>query len=195
MYVALCRDGATKRNGIRDHYRKGGAMKKLVGAGLALLFLAAVAHAGERIEGKITAIDAEKGTIDVSGVTVNAKDAKVKDLIFPSGLSHLRVGWGIEAEGKFTGPLQFAANKVGAKYFRRFEIHAKVDAVDAQAKTLSVSGITVKLLPDCKVEDENGHATTLDKLPVGRMMELEGNWTGHAEFAVYSVEVMKSDEK
>lgn len=169
-------------------------MTKLFSIGLAVILLAAAAHAEERIDGKITAIDAAKGTIDISGVTVNAKDARAWDLIFPTSLSHLRAGWGMEAVGKFTGPRQFTATSVVAKYFRHYEINAKLDAVDAQARTLTISGITVKLLPDCTIEDEAGHTTTLDKLPVGRMIEVEGNWTGPGEFSIYSIEVWKAEK-
>jgi len=170
-------------------------MKRLFSIGLAMLLLSAAAHAGERIDGKITAIDAAKGTIGISGVTVITKDATVRDLIFPSRLSRLKVGWGIEAEGKFTGPREFTANRIVAKYIKHYEINAKLDAVDAQAQTLTISGITVKLLPNCTIEDEAGHTTTLDKLPVGRMIEVEGNWTGPGEFSIYSIEVWKAEEK
>lgn len=170
-------------------------MTKSFSIGLAMILLAAAAHAGERIEGKITAIDAANGIIEVSGVTVIAKDAKIKDLIFPTSLSHLHVGWGIEAEGKFTGPREFTAKKVGAKYFRHYQIQAKLDAVDAQARTLTISGITVKVPADCKIEDEKGDTTLIDTLPIGRMMEVEGNWTGPAEFTIYSIEVWKAEER
>lgn len=174
-------------------------MTKLFSIGLAMILLGAAAHAGahagERIDGKITAIDAAKASIDVSGVTVIAKDAKVWDLIFPSGLSHLKVGWGIEAEGSFTGPREFTANKLVAKYIRHYEINAKLDAVDAQARTLTISGITVKVPADCKIEDDAENTTTIEKLPIGRMIEVEGNWTGPAEFTIYSIEVWKAEEK
>jgi hypothetical protein len=126
---------------------------------------------------------------------VNAKDAKIWDLIFPTGLSHLHTGWGMEAVGKFTGPRQFTATSVVAKYFRHYEIQAKPDAVDAAARTLSVSGITVKVPADCKIEDEHGDTILIDKVPVGRMMEIEGDWTGPGEFTCYSIEVWKVEEK
>lgn len=170
-------------------------MTKIFSIGLVMILLAAAAQAGERIDGKITAIDAAKGTIDVSGVTVIAKDAKVWDLIFPSRLSRLRVGWGIEAVGKFTGPRELTANMIVAKYIRHYEINAKLDAVDAQARTLTISGITVKVPADCKIEDEKGNTTTIDKLPIGPTVEIEGNWTGPAEFTCYSIEVWKAEEK
>jgi len=82
-----------------------------------------------------------------------------------------------------------------AKYFRHYEIQAKVDAVDARARTLSISGITVKIPADCTFEDENGDETTLEKLPVGRKMEVEGDWTGPAEFTCYSIEVWKEKKE
>jgi len=170
-------------------------MTKLLGTGLAMILLAAAAHAEERIDGKITAIDAVKGTIEMSGVTVMAKDATVRDLIFPSRLSRIKAGGSMEAMGKFTGPRQFTANRIVAKYFMHYEIQAKLDAVDAQARTLTISGITVKVPANCKIEDEKGNTTVLEKLPVGRMMEFEGNWTGPGEFTIYSIEVWKAEEK
>jgi len=170
-------------------------MKMLFCIGLSALLLAGAAHAGERIDGKITAIDAATGIIEVSGVKILAKEAKVRDLIFPSRLSRLKVGWSIEAEGKFTGSREFTANRIEAKYFRHYEINAKLDAVNAQARTLTISGITVKVPADCKIGDEEGNATLIDKLPVGRMIEVEGNWTGPAEFTIYSIEVWKAEEK
>ena len=170
-------------------------MTKRCGICLAMLLLATAAYAGARIDGKITAIDAEKGTLEISGVTVITKDAKLWDLIFPSRLSRLRVGWGVEATGTFTGPREFTATQLVAKYFRHYEIQAKVDAGDVRARTLSISGITVKIPADCTFEDENGDETTLEKLPVGRKMEVEGDWTGPAEFTCYSIEVWKEKKE
>lgn len=152
-------------------------MRKLCATALAMILFAAAAHAEQRIDGKITAIDAEKGTLEISGVTVITKDAKVWDLCIPTALSHLKVGWGAEATGKFTGPREFTARMLVAKWFRHYEIQSKIDAVDAQARTLALSGITVKVPADCKIEDENGDAMPIEKLPVGRMMEIEGDWT------------------
>lgn len=170
-------------------------MKMLFCIGLAALLLAGAAHAGERIDGKITAIDAATGIIEMSGVKILAKEAKVRDLIFPSQLSRLKVGWSIEAEGEFTGSREFTANRIEAKYFRHYEINAKLDAADAPARTLTISGITVKVPTDCKIEDEEGNATLIEKLPIGRMIEVEGDWTGPAEFTIYSIEVWKAEEK
>lgn len=181
--------------GCRDRHGKGGTMKRVVGACVALLLLSAAAHAAERVDGKITAIDAEKGTIEMSGITVLAKGAKVWDLIFPTSLTHLRTGWSMEATGSFSGPRQFTATMIVAKYFMHYEIQAKPDAIDAQARTLSVSGVTVKVPANCEIEDAEGETTTLDKLPVGGMMEIEGNWTASAEFTCYSIEVYKAEKK
>lgn len=170
-------------------------MKRAVGACVALLLLAMTVHAAERVDGKITAIDAEKGIIEMSGITVLAKDAKVWDLIFPTSLSHLRTGWSMEAVGSFSGPREFTASSIVAKYFMHYEIQAKAEAVDAQARTIAFSGVIVKVPSDCEIEDEEGNTTTIDKLPVGRMMEIEGNWTAPAEFTCYSIEVYKAEEK
>lgn len=77
--------------------RKEHTMKKLFRMGIATLLLAGAAHACEDLSGPITAIDAPNGTIEVSGVTILAKDAKVRNLLFPSRLSRLHAGRLIEA--------------------------------------------------------------------------------------------------
>jgi len=170
-------------------------MKKLFSMGIAALLLAGAAHAGEYLSGPIASIDASKGIIEISGVTILAKDAKVRNLLFPSRLSRLHAGRLIEAQGKFTGPREFTADKIEVNYFKHYEINAKLDAVDANARTLTISAITVKVPADCKIEDDKEETIHIENLPVGRKVEVEGKWTGPAEFTVYSIEVLNAEEK
>ncbi|MCX6353796.1 MAG: DUF5666 domain-containing protein [Candidatus Aureabacteria bacterium] len=81
------------------------------------------------------------------------------------------------------------------KYFRHYEINAKLDATDANARTLTISAITVKVPADCEIEDEEEETTRIEKLPVGRKIEVEGKWTGPGEFTAYRLEVRKDEEK
>jgi len=172
-------------------------MKMLFCIGLSALLLAGAAHAGEvTMAGKVTAVDVAAGTLDVSGVKVITKDAKFSDLlILPCSLKRIKPGWSVELYGKFTGPREFTARRIETKYFKHYEIDAKLDAADAQARTLTISGITVKVPADCEIEGENGKTTLIEKLPIGRDIEVEGNWTGTGEFTANKIEAQKAEEK
>lgn len=168
---------------------------KLLGVTLAIVVIAGAAGAQEDISGQITAIDPSKGTFEISTVTIEAKDASIKSLLMPTTLARLKIGDKVEAQGEFSGRRRFAAKMVEKKLFDHYEINAKLGRVDAKARTLEISGVTIKVPASCEIQDPERKTTTIEKLPVGRMTEVEGNWTGDAEFTAYKIEVYKEEEK
>ncbi len=161
----------------------------------AIVLIAAAACAGEDISGRITSIDPSKSTFEISAVTIDAKNASVKSLLIPTTLARLKIGDKVEAQGEFSGRRRFTARVVEKKIFEHYEINAKLNRVDAKARTLDISGVTIKVPENCEIQDPERKATTIEKLPVGRMIEIEGNWTGDSEFTAYKIEVYKEEEK
>ena len=45
------------------------------------------------------------------------------------------------------------------------------------------------------IEDAEDAPTTIDKLAAGQMIEVEGKWTGIAEFTADKIEIEKEEEK
>ena len=162
---------------------------KLLGVCLTMLLLAVAVQADDDISGKITAIDAAAGTLEISGVKIMAKDAAVKGLIMPSSLSKLKVGDKVAVEGTFSGSLKFTARKIEKKLFEHAEIDGTLHSVNAKARTLNISGITVKVPEGAELEGADDNQITLERLPKGKKLEVEGEWTGKGEFTASSIEV------
>ena len=160
-----------------------------------VLLLATAAQARDELSGRITAIDPAKETLEISGVTIDAKGADIQGLLFSRSLSKYKVGEMARIEGRFSGPREMKATKVEKKIFEHFEIEAVLDEVDARARTLKISGITVKVPEGVKIEDIDGKRTTLDKLANGQKVEVEGEWSGPAEFTAAKVEMKKNEKK
>lgn len=157
----------------------------------ALLLLAPALDAREDISGVITEMNQEARTFEISGVTINAKDAKVTRLLTPFSLGRLKVGSKVEAQGKFTGKIEFTASIVETKYIEHYEINARLDGIDVDGRTLNISGITIEVPASCAIKDEKKNKIPIEKLPVGRKVEVEGNWTAMAEFTAYKIEAYK----
>ncbi len=167
--------------GINPGNIKGGiAMKVILFSCLSLLLLFSTAHADQEIEGAITAIDAEAGTIEIYGVKIIVMDAVIKNLADkPIKLSDLKVGDTVEVDGAFSGTDEMLATEIEKKIFEHGKIEGTLASVDITAHTLTVSGITVKVPESVKLED----------LTVGSPIECKGSWTGQKEFTAFMVEV------
>ncbi len=167
---------------------------RVLGICCALLLFSPAVHAREDISGVITEMNQEERTFEISGVTINAKDAKVKRLLTPFSLGRLKVGSKVEAQGKFTGKREFTANIVETKYIEHYEINARLDGIDVDGRTLDISGITIEVPASCAIKDEKKNKIPIEKLPVGRKVEVEGNWTAMAEFTAYEIKVHREKE-
>jgi hypothetical protein len=170
---------------------KGGTGMRMLSICLTALFVAAAVHADDYLSGKIDAIDAEKGTLVVSGVTIMAQDAGVKGLVMCSKLSRLKTGNKVGVTGRFTGPLQMRADRVKKIFFANYEIFATLDKIDAKAGILQLSGITVMVPEGAWIEDAQGTRTTMDTLAKGQRLEVDGNWTAPCELTASRVEIKK----
>ena len=168
---------------------------KLLGLFLTVLLLAAAVQADDDISGKITAIDTAAGTLEISGVKIMAKDAKVEGVLIPSSLAKFKVGDKVRIKGAFTGPLQMRADKIEKKIIEHYEINATLDNVDAKARVLKISGITIPVPEGIMIEDTEDEPTTIDKLEKGKFIEVEGKWTGKGEFTADKIEMYKEDKE
>jgi hypothetical protein len=157
----------------------------------AMCLLCAGTCVGDEIKGTITVIDADAGTLEISGVKVIAGKAPVKGL--PGGklmLSDFTVGDRVEIDGVFTGPGEFSAARVEREDFERDAVEGHLEKVDVAARILSISGITVKVPATARISPENKSRTIkLEKLIVGLPVECAGTWTAPRELTAEIVEL------
>lgn len=142
------------------------------------LLLSAIGVADE-IKGKITAVDATSGTIEISGVKIMAKNATIKNMAdMPCEIFELKAGDGVEVDGAFSGPGEMLAAKIEREVFEHDQIDGKLDKVDSAARTLLISGVTVNVAKDARIEGKDDKVISLQDLAAGHSIECKGTWTG-----------------
>jgi len=164
-------------------------MRLRMSCALARLALS-TAFADDEIKGKITSLDAAAGTLEISGVKIIAKNAKVEGMLGRiRSLADLKVGDGVDVEGTFSGPAEMTAREVEKKAVATDEVKGALAAVDTAARTLTISGITVKVTENTRLEGEEGVGITFAQITVGTRAECEGKWTGAKELTASKVDV------
>ena len=164
-------------------------MKGLICFAAIFLLLPAICVADE-IKGKITAVDAESGTIEVSGVKIIAKKATIKNLVdMHCEISELKVGDRVEIDGAFSGPGEMLATEIEREAFERDHIEGKLEKVDSGTRTLLISGVTVNVSKNARIEGKDDKVISLKDLAVGYPVECKGTWTGSKEFSASKVEL------
>ena len=68
-------------------------------------------------------------------------------------------------------------------------IEGKLEKVDSGTRTLLISGVTVNVSEDARIEGEDDKAISLEDLVVGYPVECKGTWTGFKEFSASRVEL------
>ena len=148
------------------------------------------AYAADDIQGKITAIDIEGRTIEISGVKIIAKNAKIENLNDTiCTLADLKVGDSVDVDGIFSGPGEMTATKIEQEGVVQDQIEGSLEAVDSAARTLTISGIKVKVPAGAFLEGKKDMPITLEQLTIGTRVECEGTWTGSRELTASKVEV------
>jgi len=164
-------------------------MKGLICFAAIFLLLPAICVADE-IKGKITAVDAESGTIEVSGVKIIAKKATIKNLVgMRCEISELKVGDRVEVDGAFSGPGEMLATEIEREAFERDQIEGKLEKVDSDTRTLLISGVTVNVSKDARIKRNDNKVISLKDLTVGYQVECKGAWTGSKEFSASKIEL------
>jgi hypothetical protein len=164
-------------------------MKGLICFAAIFLLLSAICVADE-IKGKITAIYAEGGTIEVSGVKIIAKKATIKNLVgMRCEISELKVGDRVEIDGVFSGPGEMLAAEIEREAFKHDQIEGKLEKVDGGTRTLLISGVTVNVSKDARIEGKDDKVISLKDLAVGYQVECKGTWTGSKEFSASKIEL------
>ena len=164
-------------------------MRGLICCMCMFLFLT-TAYATDDLQGKITAIDIEGGTIEVSGVKIIAKSAKIENLNdMKCTPAALKVGDSVEVDGIFSGPAEMTATKIEQEGVVQDKIEGILEAVDCAARTLMISGILVKVPAGTFLEGKHDLPIKLEELTVGTRIECEGTWTGSRELTVGKIEV------
>ncbi len=164
-------------------------MKGLICFAAIFLFLSTICIADE-IKGKITAIDAAGGIIEVSGVKILAEKAKIENFDDrPYKISELKVGDIVEVEGVFSGAGEMTATEIERKVNKHDYIEGRLEKVDITARTLLVGGVTVNVLKGAKLEGDDDKDISLKDLAIGYKVECDGAWTGFQEFSAIKIEM------
>jgi len=157
---------------------------------LPLLLIATFAYGADKIVGKITAIDADRGVVEVAGVKINAENAGIEDEMDRRiTLDELKIGDYIDAEGDFEVDAYLIAMEI-EKTARVYDvIEGRIEKVDLAGRILIVSGVTVKIDKDAVLEDTEDRIITLDKFAPHYDVECKGKWTGTREFTAAKAEL------
>ena len=165
-------------------------MKRLVCFTVIFLLLSTLCVADDEIKGKITAVDPETGTIEVSGVKIIAKNATIKNLIgMRCEISKLKAGDRVEVDGTFLGSGEMLATEIEREVFERDQIEGKLEKVDSDTLTLIISGVTVNVSKDARIKRKDNKVISLKDLTVGYQVECKGTWTGSKEFSARKIEL------
>ena len=165
-------------------------MKRIV---IFMLLMSAALFSGnacyaDGIKGNIAAVDADKGTISISGITIfggdaiieNEKEKRVK-------MSALAVSDYVMVKGSFDGEGGMKAIKIEKREPGGDVVEGTVDKMDIASKTLYIGDITVKMTGDTLVKEPFSLKLTLEQLMLPYYVTCEGKWTGQKEFTADKV--------
>lgn len=163
---------------------------KTLAFGLVAVLCVAAWSENDGLKGKITAVNPAAGTIEVSGVTIVAKNAVLENHADQRiTLADLKVGDGVDVDGSFSKPGEMTATKIEQETSATDEVEGKISAVDAKGRTITVSGITVKVPASAGIENRQDMPIALDQLKQGNRVDCEGNWTGARELTALKIEI------
>jgi hypothetical protein len=163
---------------------------KWIACAVAALVALSVAYADDEIKGEVTALDSAAGILEISGVKINAKDAVVKNVMDKHcALTDLKVGDSVDIEGTFSGPAEMTAREIEKELMVTDEVKGTLAAVDAAARTLTISGITVKVPQSARLEGDEDVAIQFGQITAGTHAECEGKWTGSKELTASKIDV------
>lgn len=166
-------------------------MKKLFVLTAASVVLAAgIACAEVSFKGEATQVDAANGTLVVGGVTIDAKNAVVKNPMQKKiNLSDIAAGQRVDVDGEFNADGTFIAATVELDYGKQAELEAGIDNVDAMARSYKVGSISVIAAPGCEIEVKDDAFGAFDPQAIGRKIKAEGRWSGDKQFSATKVEI------
>lgn len=164
-------------------------MKVIVCAAVVILAVSS-ACADDEIAGKISALDAAAGTLEISGVKITCKAAVVRSAMGkPCSLSDLKAGESVDAEGTFSGPGEMTASEIEQELTVKDQAKGTIVSTDAAARTLAISGITVKVPEGARIEVRGNAGVGFAGIRPGARAECEGKWTGRRELTASEVDI------
>ncbi|MCX6355352.1 MAG: DUF5666 domain-containing protein [Candidatus Aureabacteria bacterium] len=144
------------------------------------------------LEGKITAIDAKAGIVEISGVKMLAKNAEI---VGPNEskltIIDLKVGDYVDGDGNFSGKAEFTATRIEREADIIDQIEGKLTAVDSEKRTLTISGVTIKVPEGILImkKRESDLPIKIYELTIGDRAHCEGKWTGPKELTARTIRV------
>lgn len=156
---------------------------KTVLYGAAMLLLIASACAGDEIWGRVTGVDAEGALMEVSGVTIIARSAVIRDIDgLPAALEKFKRGDFARVRGTFSAPGAMIATEIRKQPIERGRIIGAISAVSDVERTITIGGITIKVPVDARLRDESRSGAAPEGISPGRRAECRGYWTAARDF-------------
>jgi hypothetical protein len=164
-------------------------MKTFITSISLFLFMAGGAAAVE-INGKIETVDVGKGTVVISGVTISAGEAILKNNTDePITIHDLKPGDRVEVKGTSVRPRQMQAIEIEKDPGGRDGVEGRISEVASTEKSLVIGGITVKVLMDTVFKDELNKVIQFDRFAAGSMVTCDGGWTGPGQVTAKKVQL------
>jgi len=153
-----------------------------------IVFVASICLADE-VKGKITAVDAAGGTLEISGIRIAAQAALIEGSMDERiELAALKVGDYVEVDGFFTEPGRLSARKVEKEPVGPDKVKGTINRVDAVGRQLLIGGVTVKVPVTALIEGEEDVRIPIQQLRANSIVECEGTFTGPMELTAVKVE-------
>jgi len=149
-------------------------------------------HVIDDLEGKITAIDARAGIVEISGVKMRAINADIVGANETKlAINDLKVGDYVDGDGNFSGPAEFTATRIEREADIIDQIEGKLTAVNPDKRVLTISDVIVRV-PEKAVlmkRRESDFPIKIDQLNIGDRVHCEGKWTGSKELTARTIRI------
>ncbi|MCX5710768.1 MAG: DUF5666 domain-containing protein, partial [Candidatus Omnitrophica bacterium] len=131
-------------------------MKRITIVMLLMIFLFIGVCLADEVRGKVSSVDKEKKTLQISGVTILTADAWIEnEEDYPLALNSIAVGDYIEVDGKFTGLSEIKAKKIDRKKPECAMVKGKITSIDTKKREVIIGAITIKVPADAWLQGPN----------------------------------------
>ncbi|MDP8299147.1 MAG: DUF5666 domain-containing protein [Candidatus Tantalella remota] len=163
---------------------------KTIVAVMILSFAATGICLADEIKGKVSVVNEEKKTVQISGVEIQTADAWIEnEQDYPLALDSLAVGDYIEVKGKFIGVAEIKAKKIERTRPECGVVAGKITLIDTQKREIIISGIAIKVPADIWLEGPDHVKIPIELFAPGYKVKCKGDWTGTSQLTAFKVTV------
>ena len=165
-------------------------MKKAFLLAALFLFMISVINCNaDEIKGRVNSVNINARTINISGVTVIASKARIKNNDGkPMPFDSIEVGNYLEIAGSFTGPGQITAEVIERDLAAEDYISGTIKSFDIDHQTVDIGGVTIKIPKDAWKKESYDIVMPLPHIDMGNYIACDGKWSGPTKFMALSVE-------